>query len=210
MSVELPLTRHGGSADDGGRILFVYDIASPDAYLAAERVLHELSEVPEWVPVRGAELPGGLPGAWRCAEEETIYRERIERRAAELGLQRVRWPETFPFDSDLAMRVATYAKGIGKGVAFSLAAFRQAFAAGRDLSVEDNVLVAAAACEMHPKAVLKAAGTRSTGEALERATQAALTRGITTLPALVVGDAVVDGVHVVEDAASLLSGVPAR
>ena len=210
MSVELPLTRHGGSADDGGRILFVYDIASPDAYLAAERVLHELSEVPEWVPVRGAELPGGLPGAWRCAEEETIYRERIERRAAELGLQPVRWPETFPFDSDLAMRVATYAKGIGKGVAFSLAAFRQAFAAGRDLSVEDNVLVAAAACEMHPKAVLKAAGTRSAEEALERATQAALARGITTLPALVVGDAVVDGVHVVEDAASLLSGVPAR
>ena len=70
--------------------------------------------------------------------------------------------------------------------------------------------MAAAACEMHPKAVLKAAGTRSTGEALERATQAALARGITTLPAIVVGDAVVDGVHVVEDAASLLSGVPAR
>ena len=206
MSVELPLTRHGGSADDGGRILFVYDVASPDAYLAAERVLHELPEVPEWVPVRGAQLRGGLPGAWRCAEEETIYRERIERRAAELGLQPVRWPETFPFDSDLAMRVATYAKGIGKGVAFSLAAFRQAFAAGRDLSVEDNVLVAAAACEMHPTAVLKGAELRSVEESLGRATSDAAARGVTAVPALVVGHAVLDGERLVEDAASSLAG----
>ena len=32
--------------------LFYYDLASPDAYLAAERVMHVLPEIPEWVPVR--------------------------------------------------------------------------------------------------------------------------------------------------------------
>ena len=62
------------------------------------------------------------------------------------------WPEPFPSDSEWAMLVATYAKQIGRAVAFSLAAFRQAFAAGRDLSERDNVLIAAAACEMHPLA----------------------------------------------------------
>jgi 2-hydroxychromene-2-carboxylate isomerase len=210
VSVELSLTRHGGSADDGGRILFVYDVASPDAYVAAERVLHELPEVPEWVPIRGAELPGGLPGAWRCAEEETIYREQIERRASELGLQPLRWPDTFPFDSDLAMRVATYAKGIGKGVAFSLAAFRQAFAAGRDLGVEDNVLVAAAACEMHPAAVLKGATLRSVEESLGRATAEAAARGVSSVPALVIGEVVLEGERLVEDAASSLAGPVTR
>ena len=49
------------------------------------------------------------------------------------------------------MLVATYAKQIGRAVAFSLAAFRQAFAGGRDLGERDNVLIAAAACEMHPR-----------------------------------------------------------
>ena len=48
------------------------------------------------------------------------------------------------------MLAATYAKHIGRAVAFSLAAFRQAFAGGRDLGDEGTVLIAAAACEMHP------------------------------------------------------------
>ena len=59
------------------------------------------------------------------------------------------------------MLVATYAKRIGRAVAFSLAAFRQAFAGGRDLGDESTVLIAAAACEMHPTAVLKGIGLRS-------------------------------------------------
>ena len=200
----LPISIHGEA-----RSVFYYDFANPNAYLAAELVLHALPEVPEWIPVRGDRLAGGLPGAWRCAEEETIYRERIEREAAEQGLQPVRWPDPFPFDSDFALRVATYAKGIGKGVAFSLAAFRQAFAGGRDLGVQDNVLVAAAACEMHPTAVLKGAALRSTEQALERATASAAARGATTLPALVVGETVLDGARLVRDAASLMAGAAA-
>jgi 2-hydroxychromene-2-carboxylate isomerase len=197
----LPISVHGEA-----RSVFYYDFANPDAYLAAEAVLHALPEVPEWIPVRGNRLPGGLPGAWRCADEELIYQEQIERRVAQEGLQPMRWPEPFPFDSDLALRVAMYAKGIGKVVAFSLAAFRQAFAGGRDLGVEDNVLVAAAACEMHPTAVLKGAALRSTEAALERATTAAVARGVTALPALVVHEIVLDGAELVSEAASLLAG----
>ena len=58
------------------------------------------------------------------------------------------------------MRAATFAKQTGRTVSFSLAAFRQAFAAGRDLTEPDNVLIAAAACELHPRALLKAVATR--------------------------------------------------
>ena len=152
----------------------------------------------------------GSPDAFRCQAERDIRLQDIERRAAAQRLPPLRWPPEWPFDSDLAMRVATYAKGIGKGVAFSLAAFRQAFAAGRDLSVEDNVLVAAAACEMHPTAVLKGAALRSVEESLARATADAAARGVTAAPALVVGDAVLDGERLVEDAASSLSGAMTR
>ena len=78
------------------------------------------------------ELPGaGAFEAFRCREEEDIFRAELERRAAELGLQPLRWPDPFPFDSALAMRVATYAKSIGRAVPFAQAAFRQAFAGGR-------------------------------------------------------------------------------
>ena len=71
------------------------------------------------------------------------------------------------------MRAATFAKEIGRTVSFSLAAFRQAFAAGRDLSEADNVVIAAAACELHPKALLKAAGTAAVKEALRERDRAA-------------------------------------
>ena len=93
------------------------------------------------------------------------------------------WPDPFPFDSRLAMLAATFAKEGGRGVAFSLAAFRQAFLAGRDLSVVDNVLIAAAACELHPRAVLKALESDRVAEALDAATERARSLGVSGVPA---------------------------
>jgi 2-hydroxychromene-2-carboxylate isomerase len=175
---------------------FYYDLASPDAYLAAERVAGVLGAVPEFVPVR----IGGV-GAFRCAEEEEIYRSDIERRAAAYGLLPLRWPEPFPADTEWAMLVATYAKQTGRVVAFSLAAFRQAFAAGRDLAERDWVLVAAAAAEMHPAAVTKAAGMRGTRGRLEEATATARAAGVLDVPAVRVGARVFHGDRELEAAA---------
>jgi 2-hydroxychromene-2-carboxylate isomerase len=87
-------------------------------------------------------------------------------------------------------------------VAFSLAAMRQAFAGGRDLSVPDNVLIAAAACELHPRAVLKAVETASVRDALAEATAGAAAAGVTELPAIVVDGRVFAGPSAVEDAAA--------
>ena len=92
------------------------------------------------------------------------------------------------------MLAATYAKWIGRGVAFSLAAFRQAFAAGRDLSERDNVLIAAAACEMHPTAVVKGAGAGEHARGRWRRTTSA--RGptaSTTVPAIWIDGGVLAG-----------------
>ena len=146
---------------------FYFDLASPVAYLAAERVLQELRGPFEWQPVQACELPGAETfAAFRCAREADVLRTEIERQARTLGLQPLRWPEPFPFDSELAMRAATYAKGIGRVVPFAQAAFRQAFAGGHSLARTDHVLIAAAACEMHPQAVLRgspaALGARAT------------------------------------------------
>ncbi len=155
--------------------VFFYDLGVPECYLAAEQSV-QIQPVPEFEPVVAAEL--GI-----AAVEPD--RDAIERRAAELGIQPVRWPASWPPDTRTAMLAATYAKRIGRAVAFSLAAFRQAFAAGRDLEDIDTVLLAGAASEMHPTALLKGIELRSTAEALAEATDRARRAGVTALPAVV-------------------------
>jgi 2-hydroxychromene-2-carboxylate isomerase len=166
------------------RAAFYYDLRSPEAYLAAERVLQLLPGA-EWIPVDSTQLPRAdtLEG-FRCQADVKAFRDRIERVAARRGLQPVRWPEPFPSDTAYAMRVATYARQIGRAVAFSLAAFRQAFAAGRDLGDPDNVLIAAAACELHPRAVAKGAALDSVVRGLAEATALAASFGVHDVPAV--------------------------
>jgi len=153
----------------------------------------ELPVVPEWEPVLWDPVPDP-------------DRALIERLAAERGLQPVRWPVPWPPEARTAMLAATYAKRIGRAVAFSLAAFRQAFAGGRDLGDEDTVLIAAAACEMHPTAVLKGIATASVAGALERAGARARAAGVSTLPAITVGDRVFHGERAIDEATVALVG----
>jgi 2-hydroxychromene-2-carboxylate isomerase len=175
----------GSSTASADQAAFYFDLASPEAYLAAERVNHALSAIPEWIGVRATDLPApeGFDG-FRCENDVLGFRDSIERRAAAAGLQPLRWPDPFPFDSAFAMRVAWYAKSIGRAVPFAQAAFRQAFAGGRALDVADNVLIAASACEMHPAAVLKGAELRSVRDGLDAATALAAQRGVRDVPAL--------------------------
>lgn len=154
--------------------VFYYDLGDVACYLQAESLVAAGGPIPEFEPVL----------AGRLGTEVEVDRAEIERRAAELGLQPVRWPERWPPDSATAMLAATYAKRIGRGVAFSLAAFRQAFAGGRDLGDQDTVLIAGAACEMHPSALLKGIGLRSTAQALEAAIERARRCGVRALPAV--------------------------
>lgn len=153
-----------------------------------------------------AELSGDEPfDAFRCEQERDAFRSDIARRAGELGLQPLRWPEPFPFDSALAMRVATYAKSIGRTVPFAQAAFRQTFAGARDLSQLDNVLIAAAACEMHPAAVSRGAELRGVAEQLAATTSDAARQQIKNVPAIVIDGHVFEGERCVEHAAAAMS-----
>jgi len=185
---------------------FYFDLCSPGAYLAAERILHVLPGRAEWQPVLASELPGAESfDAFRRVEEESIFRAEIARRAEGLRLQPLRWPDPFPFDSAMAMRVATYAKSIGRVVPFVQAAFRQAFAGGHSLQEPDNVLIAAAACEMHPAAVLRGAELRSVERELSTLTARAAHTGIIDVPALLVGERVFLGERLLEEASAYMS-----
>ena len=174
---------------------FYYDLGSPYAYLAAERISGVFAgtelEQPEWQPV----LLGGLfkrfgRDSWANGPGRAEGIAEVERRAGAYGLPPIAWPDPFPGNTLTAMRVATFAKQTGRTVAFSLAAFRQAFAAGRDLTDPDNVMIAGAACELHPKALLKAVQTEIVKGALRGATDGAAALGVEGVPSLVVGEQV--------------------
>lgn len=192
-----------GEAEEGGaaseprptsvRPVFYYDFSSPECWLAAERVNHELAVVPVWIPVRLARAHSP-----RTPSDEELAD--IERRAVAQGLPAPRLPDPQPVNADVALRAATFAAASGRVVAFSLAALRQAFAAGRDLSEIDNVLIAAAACELHPRAVLKAIESRSTEQRLRAASQEAATRGVERAPAVAMGGHVFHGAAAAEKA----------
>jgi 2-hydroxychromene-2-carboxylate isomerase len=173
------------------RAVFYFDLGSPYAYLAAERVSGLFAEAgaeqPEWEPI----LLGGLfkrfgRESWANGPGREEGMREIDRRASAYGLPPLAWPEPWPGNTLFAMRAATFAKRTGRAVSFALAAFRQAFAAGRDLSEPDNVLIAAAACELHPNAVAKAAGSESIKTALREATEAAGDLGVRGVPSVLV------------------------
>jgi 2-hydroxychromene-2-carboxylate isomerase len=181
----------------GAQPVFYYELGCPVCYLVAERIMAELPVVPEWEPV-----------LWDPVLDPDCAL--IEGAAAALGLQPVRWPVPWPPRVHTAMLAATYAKRVGRAVAFSLAAFRQAFAGGRDLGDADTILIAAAACEMHPTAVLKGIGLRSVADALAQASAGARKAGVRALPAITVGERVFAGERAIEEASEALSVMSAN
>ncbi len=193
---------HHAVAPEAARPRFYYDLASPESYLAAERVMADLPVVPEWVPIRAR----GLPGAEDAAGDAAAREAAIAARAAELQLQPLRWPPGWErTDARAALLAATFAKQLGRGVAFSLAAFRQAFAGGRDLADEQTALIAGAACELHPRALLGALGRASVGAALDGATAEAAAAGVRAVPAIRVGTGVFHGERGIDAAAAALA-----
>jgi 2-hydroxychromene-2-carboxylate isomerase len=188
--------------------VFYYDLGSPYAYLAAERISAVFAEAgaeqPEWQPI----LLGGLfrrfdRDSWAKGPEREQGLAECERRASAYGLPPIRWPEPFPGNTLFAMRVATFAKEIGRTISFSLAAFRQAFAGGRDLSDPDNVFLAAASSELHPRAVETAAARDAIKLRLREATDRAGDLGVIGVPSVVVGERVLWGDDRLEEAAAI-------
>jgi len=188
-----------------GRSVFYYDLGSPYAYLSAERISGLFTdaglEQPEWQPI----LLGGLfkrfdRGSWARTEARAEGIAECERRAAAYGLPAIVWPADWPGEMLTAMRVATFAKQTGRTVSFSLAAFRQQFAAGKDLTDPDNVMIAAAACELHPRALESAIRTQLVKDALREATDAAAAAGVFGVPSVRVGEQVFWGDDRLEEA----------
>jgi 2-hydroxychromene-2-carboxylate isomerase len=159
---------------------FYFDIGSPYAYLAAERLPALLPDA-RWPPV----LLGGLfkltgRSSWALGD----YRRRqagmaeIEQRTRGYGLPPMRWPDPWPSDYLYLMRACTSAFALGRGREFAVHAFRAMFQRGIDLGRRANVDALAHGFDLRPE---------DAKQQLLEATHAAFARGVFGVPTLAIG-----------------------
>jgi 2-hydroxychromene-2-carboxylate isomerase len=186
-------------------ITFYFDIGSPYAYLAAERVGSVLPERPRWQPV----LLGGLfkltgRSSWALGD----YRRRqagmaeIERRARGYGLPPIRWPDPWPTNYLAAMRVVTWGFGAGRGPEVAMRLFRDGFQRGHELSIEAHVLSAAAEVGLDRRTAADAMRDPAIKTALRDATEVAHAHGVFGVPTVDVAGELFWGDDRLEDAAT--------
>jgi 2-hydroxychromene-2-carboxylate isomerase len=187
---------------------FYFDLGSPFGYLAAER-LHETLPVPvTWQPISlGAlfKLTGRSSWALGDPHSRQTGMAEVEARAQQYGLPAICWPDPWPSNYLYAMRVATYAFHVGHGRAFTLAAFRHAFAHGNDLAVPAHVLQAAEQADLDPSAVEQATRDPLIKLALRNATDAAHALGVFGVPTIAIDNELFWGDDRLSDAATALA-----
>jgi 2-hydroxychromene-2-carboxylate isomerase len=178
------------------RAQFLFDLACPFTYLAAERVERVFDDV-VWTAASVTALRRG------SLAEDALASVKVaaEERAAVLRLPLV-WPENWPTDVPAAMRAASFAAESGRGAAFVLAAGRLAFCGGFDLDDPEILAEAAAAAGVGLDGCLRAAGDRGRDGAMEAASRRLLAVGADRLPALRVGRALYWGEGQVAEAAA--------
>lgn len=195
------------------RIRFYFDVGSPYAYLAAERIETVLGEPVEWHPV----LLGGLfkltgRTTWALGD----YRRRqagmaeIERRARQYGLPPMRWPDPWPTNYLTAMRAIVYADTVGRGRELAQAAFREGFQRGADLSIDARVLAAGRLVGLERDELAAGARDPQVKQALRDATDAAYELGVFGVPTVGIDGELFWGDDRLEDAAAHLRGAPSQ
>lgn len=188
-------------------VTFYFDLGSPYAYLAAERLPSLSAEPVTWQPL----LLGGLfklngRSSWALGD----YRRRqagmaeIEQRVRSYGLPALRWPDPWPSDYLYAMRVATFAFAVGQGRRFTEHAFRDSFQRGLDLSIAAHVLHAAERAGLERREANAATDDPQIKQALRAATDAAHEAGVFGVPTLAIDDELFWGDDRLEEAVAHL------
>jgi 2-hydroxychromene-2-carboxylate isomerase len=160
---------------------FLYDLACPLSYLAAEQVEPSLGQV-EWIPACGAGV-------------ESLNRAEVTRQAQARHLPLV-WPERHPAALIRASRAAAAATADGHGARFGLAALRLAFCGGFDLEDPEILAEAAAAAGISVDDCLEAAE--------DPGWDPVVAHWVDALPAVRMGASVFGGSKAVVQAAAVL------
>jgi 2-hydroxychromene-2-carboxylate isomerase len=168
---------------------FFYDFTSPYSYLASTRVEELARRTGSTACWRPFLLGGVLKATGNHAPIEVAAKGRhmrvdLERWARRLGVT-LRWPETFPVPSILALRCALAAERQDRLVPFSQAVFRAVWVEGRDVGQPGTVAALGDAVGVDGSALVAAAPELKA--ALAQQTQEAVDRGAFGAPTFFVG-----------------------
>jgi 2-hydroxychromene-2-carboxylate isomerase len=186
---------------------FYFDLGSPFAYLAAERLHDVLGEQVQWQPVSlGAlfKLTGRSSWSLGDPERRQAGMAEVERRAHLYGLPPLRWPDPWPGNYLMAMRATMFAYRERRGHEFTMRAFRNAFQEGSDLSLPAEVLRAAEDAGLDPGVVEAATEDPDVKLALRNATDTAHQLGVFGVPTIAIDGELFWGDDRLDDAAAHL------
>ncbi len=190
--------------------VFYYDLYSPYAYLAALRVDDVLPVVPRWEPIVFGVLlreAGKTPWSLREGEREA-GQEEVARRARERGLPEVQWPPGWPADSYSVLPVRAVAWAAQKDAeaakALARALYAIAFTQGRALGEVAVIRQAARMSELEEDELVAGLERDDVRATVRASTAQAISRGVTGIPTVAVGETLYWGDDRLEDAAAAL------
>jgi 2-hydroxychromene-2-carboxylate isomerase len=183
-------------------VLYI-DVASPYAYLAAERAPAVLGEAPRLEPVvLGAIFALRGHGSWAHTDQREPQMREVERRAAAYGLPPVVWPAGWPANSLRASRAIVWAERHGAGHDLALALFRAGFARGEDIANPAVVRSVVASLGLPAEEMEAAIADPVLKQELKDRTAAAWAAGVRGVPTLREGDRLFYGDDRLEEAAA--------
>ena len=191
------------------RATFYYDVSSPYAYLASQRVDETLPAEPHWQPIAfGALIQGIGKVPWSLRDDtRAAGQAEIAERARDRGLPPVRWPPGWPAESYsvLPLRALVHAFDHDRGKELTLELYRRAFVDGVALDGPDVVVAAAEACGLDGGRVRAAVAEPEIKARLHAATDEAIRRGVTGVPTIALEGELYWGDDRLEDAARALA-----
>jgi 2-hydroxychromene-2-carboxylate isomerase len=181
---------------------FYFALDCPISYLAAERVERAFGEI-DWFPVASPAHSLGIPCSPAQSNRRAAERLAIaERQAEELRLPLVK-PERFPVrDPRPAARAAVYAADRDAGRRFAVAAARLAFCGGFDLEDPELIGEAGRAAGPAPDKTIAASQDLSHDAVLDATARGMLARGVTSGPAIRIGQRWFEGLDAVPGAST--------
>jgi 2-hydroxychromene-2-carboxylate isomerase len=172
---------------------FYFDFSSPYGYLASEKIEPLATRHGRSVNFRPVLLgvifkqTGALPLTQIPLKGEYSRRD-MERSAKFHGVTDFRMPSKFPIPSQAAARIVLWAQQRDAAVAARVvhALYRAFFADDRDISDPDTAVAAAATCGIDAAAARAAIDDPAIKDALKRANDDAIARGVFGSPFIVV------------------------
>jgi 2-hydroxychromene-2-carboxylate isomerase len=183
-----------------------FDLGSPYAYLALERVEAVLGRPVALEPVLvGAIFGWRGSGSWALTGERAAGMAEIERRAQRYGLPPMDWPPDWPANALSAMRCAVWAVRRRRLAPFAREVGRRQWTEAAVISDPDVLAACASAVGLDAAEMLDAIRAPELKEHLRSLTERAWEAGVRGVPTLRIGERLFFGDDRLEQAAAAMS-----